>query len=182
VIFSLISDMLLSEQIIFFDSWNSLLRTLIIGILAYFTMVFLLRISGKRTLSKMNAFDFIVTVALGSTLAAVIITRDVALADGALAFAILIFMQYIITWLSYRSKTITSLIKSDPVLLFYRGNFIENKMKKERVTKEEIFAALREQGISGTEQAEAVIIETDGSLSVIKKSENNSKSTLENVN
>jgi uncharacterized membrane protein YcaP (DUF421 family) len=171
VIFSLISDMLLSEQIIFFDSWNSLLRTLIIGILAYFTMVFLLRISGKRTLSKMNAFDFIVTVALGSTLAAVIITRDVALADGALAFAILIFMQYIITWLSYRSKTITSLIKSDPVLLFYRGNFIENKMKKERVTKEEIFAALREQGISGTEQAEAVIIETDGSLSVIKKSE-----------
>jgi uncharacterized membrane protein YcaP (DUF421 family) len=182
VIFSLISDMLLSEQIIFFDSWDSLLRTFIIGILAYFTMVFLLRISEKRTLSKMNAFDFIVTVALGSTLAAVIITRDVALADGALAFAILIFMQYIITWLSYRSKTITSLIKSDPVLLFYRGDFIENKMKKERVTKEEIFAALREQGISGTEKAEAVIIETDGSLSVIKKSENNSKSTLENVN
>ena len=50
-------------------------------------LVIFLRLSGKRTLSKMNAFDLVVTVALGSTLATVLLTKDVALADGALAFA-----------------------------------------------------------------------------------------------
>ena len=52
----------------FFDDWNGLLRTVVVGILADIAIVVLLRITGKRTLSKMNAFDLIVTVALGSTM------------------------------------------------------------------------------------------------------------------
>ena len=55
-------------QSLLFDDWNTLLRTLIIGILGYVSLVLLLRISGRRTLSKMNAFDLVVTIALGSTL------------------------------------------------------------------------------------------------------------------
>ena len=53
----------------FFDSWAGLGRVLVVGVLAYSALVLLLRISGKRTLTKMNAFDLVVTVALGSTLA-----------------------------------------------------------------------------------------------------------------
>ena len=73
----------------YFNGWESLLRTLVVGVLAYVSLVVFLRISGKRTLSKMNAFDLIVTVALGSTLATVLLSKDVALAEGALAFALL---------------------------------------------------------------------------------------------
>ena len=54
-----------------FDSWAGLGRTLLVGPLAYVALVLLLRISGKRTLTKLNAFDLVVTVALGSTLATV---------------------------------------------------------------------------------------------------------------
>ena len=57
---------------IFFDSWESVVRTIVITVLAYVLLIVLLRISGKRTLSKMNVFDLIVTIALGSTLATVI--------------------------------------------------------------------------------------------------------------
>lgn len=71
---------------IFFDSWESIFRTTVITILAYVLLIFLLRVSGKRTLSKMNAFDFIVTIALGSTLATVMLNKNVAFADGILAF------------------------------------------------------------------------------------------------
>lgn len=67
-----------------FSGWENLLRTLVVGVLAYVSLVVFLRISGKRTLSKMNAFDLIVTVALGSTLATVLLSKDVALAEGAL--------------------------------------------------------------------------------------------------
>ena len=73
-----------------FDGWLSLLRTAVVGILAYAALVHFLRVSGKRTLSKMNAFDLIVTVALGSTLATVLLSSSVSLATGALAFALLI--------------------------------------------------------------------------------------------
>lgn len=66
---------------IFFDNWETLFRTLIIGVLAYVSLIMLLRISGRRTLSKMNAFDMVVTVALGSTLATILLNRDVALAE-----------------------------------------------------------------------------------------------------
>jgi uncharacterized membrane protein YcaP (DUF421 family) len=106
---------------IFFESWESMLRTGVITILAYVLLIFLLRISGKRTLSKMNAFDFIVTVALGSTLATVMLSKDVVLADGVLGFFLLIFLQYIITWLSVRNTSISNLVKSSPALLVYKG-------------------------------------------------------------
>jgi len=105
----------------FFNTWAGLVRISIVGTLAYVALVLLLRISGKRTLSKMNAFDLVVTMALGSTLATIILSRDVALAEGVLAFAVLIGLQYAVTWLSVRSQAISRFVKSDPTLLFYRG-------------------------------------------------------------
>ncbi len=69
----------------------------------------------------MNAFDFIVTIALGSTLSAVLLNKDIALADGILALFLLIFLQYLITWSSVRSETISKIIKSKPEILLYKG-------------------------------------------------------------
>jgi uncharacterized membrane protein YcaP (DUF421 family) len=119
----------------FFNDWTSLLRVVIVGILAYLALVFLLRISGKRTLSKMNAFDLIVTVALGSTLATVLLSRDTALAEGVAAFALLIGLQYIITWLSVRSRRVAKLVKAEPSLLFSGGRFLHSLKAKSRVRR-----------------------------------------------
>jgi uncharacterized membrane protein YcaP (DUF421 family) len=87
---------------LFFRDSQALLRILVVGISAYLCLILLLRISGKRTLSKMNAFDFVVTVALGSTLATVLLSKEVTLAQGVLAFAVLIGAQYAVTWTSVR--------------------------------------------------------------------------------
>jgi uncharacterized membrane protein YcaP (DUF421 family) len=91
------------EQFLF-SGWQSLFRVLVVGVLAYITLVLFLRLSGKRTLSKMNAFDFVVTVALGSTLATVLLTEDVALADGVISFALLVGLQFVFTWSSVRAR------------------------------------------------------------------------------
>jgi len=79
------------------------------GVLAYVALVVFLRVSGKRTLSKMNAFDLVVTVALGSTLATVLLSKDVALAEGVLAFALLISLQFVVTWSSVRARWVRQL-------------------------------------------------------------------------
>ncbi|HUU25622.1 MAG TPA: DUF421 domain-containing protein [Methyloceanibacter sp.] len=86
----------------FFDTWFGLLRVLVVGTLSYAALIALLRISGKRSLSKMNAFDLVVTVALGSTFATVILNNAIPLAEGVLALALLVFLQFVITWLSVR--------------------------------------------------------------------------------
>ena len=78
----------------FFDNPMALLRTLVVGTLAYVALVALLRLSGKRTLSKWNAFDMVVTVAFGSTLATALLSRDTTLAQGVLAFALLVALQW----------------------------------------------------------------------------------------
>jgi uncharacterized membrane protein YcaP (DUF421 family) len=168
-------------NVIFFDDWDSIMRTFIITILAYIFLIFFLRISGKRTLSKMNAFDFIVTVALGSTLATVMLNKDIALADGVLGFFLLIFLQFLITWLSARYKAISSLIKSTPTLLLYKGEMLKNIMLKERIDEDEIHAIVRDKGYPSIENIDAIVLETDGSLTVIKDTNSQENSSMEKV-
>ncbi|MFN2426645.1 MAG: DUF421 domain-containing protein [Candidatus Binatia bacterium] len=165
----------------FFSGWESLLRTLVVGVLAYVTLVIFLRISGKRTLSKMNAFDLIVTVALGSTLATVLLTKDVALAEGALAFALLIGLQFIVTWSSVRARWVRQLVTGEPLMLLYRGEFLPGALRQARVTEGEVQAAVRSAGIGSLGEAEAVVLETDGSLSVVRPGTGNGRPSLAGV-
>ena len=153
---------------IFFNGWDSFLRAFIITFLAYISIVILLRVSGKRTLSKMNAFDFIVTIALGSALAAVATNQNVALADGLAVFGVLIFMQFLLTFLSVRIKSFKRLITSQPSMLLYKGELIEENLKKERITIEEITNAVRKKGFSDLNVIDVVILETTGDITAIK--------------
>lgn len=93
-----------------------------------FVRVLLLRVSRKRTLSKMNAFDIVVTVALRSTLATVLLSKMVALAEGVLAFAVLILLPFVETWVSVRSPMVRRLVKNEPRLLLYDGRFLQEAM------------------------------------------------------
>src|SRR5690606_20899093 len=117
---------------IFFSSWASSVRTLLVGLLAYPALIIMLRISGKRTLSQMKEFDFIITVALGSTLASVLLSKDVSLADGVVALGLLISLQFILAYFSVRSKKFSKIISSEPTLIFYKGDFLWTALKKER--------------------------------------------------
>jgi uncharacterized membrane protein YcaP (DUF421 family) len=105
----------------FFDSGFDLLRIVAVGVPAYAMLVVILRLSGKRTLSKMNAFDLVITVAMGSTLSAVFVSPEVSLSEGVLALLLLVLLQFSITWTSLRSSGFRRLIKSEPTLLFYGG-------------------------------------------------------------
>src|SRR5687768_7772610 len=102
---------------LFFKDPQALLRTLVVGFSAYICLILLLRISGKRTLSKMNAFDFVVTVALGSTLATILLSKEVTLAQGVMAFAVLIGAQYAVTWTSVRWEWIRGVVTGEPLML-----------------------------------------------------------------
>lgn len=165
----------------FFGGWYGLIRVLIVGLIAYLAMIISLRASGKRTLSKWNAFDYVVTIALGSILASLLLSKDVPLLEGVLAFSLLILLQFIITWFSVRSTAVQRLVKAEPTLLLSEGRFLPEALKAQRVTETEIRAAVRGAGIAALEEVLAVVLETDGSFSVIEQSVNKSRSALSDV-
>ncbi|WP_073975848.1 DUF421 domain-containing protein [Erythrobacter donghaensis] len=152
----------------FFDSLYDLLRVVLITALAYAALVLVLRLAGKRSLAKLNAFDLVVTVALGSTLATVLLSKDVSLLEGALAFIMLALLQWIVARLSVASPLFRDLVRSQPRLLFEDGQFRRSAMRQERVTEDEILAVIRSAGVTRVEDVAAVVLETDGTLSVIK--------------
>lgn len=165
----------------FFSGWSTLVRTLVIGVLAYINLIVLLRISGRRTLSKMNAFDLIVTVALGSTFATILLNRNVSLAEGTLALALLIGLQYLVTWTSVRAGWVRKLVTGEPALLLYQGQMLGGAMRAARVTEDEVRSAVRSSGIAALDEVEAVVLETDGNFSVVKKGSGTSRSSLSDV-
>lgn len=150
----------------FFQDWDGIVRTLVAGVLAYVTLILFLRISGKRTLAKLNAFDLVVTVALGSTLSAILLQDSIALAEGVTALGLLIFMQFVVTFISVRSAQFAKLVRSEPTLLARRGEYCLAEMKNARITGDEVLSAVRSSGGRGLADVDTLILESDGSISV----------------
>lgn len=169
-----------------FKGWDTIGRVLVVGTLAYIGLLIILRTSGKRTLSKMNAFDMVVTVALGSTLSNIFMSRQTGLADGLTGLATLALLQFVVAWLSLRWPGFKKLIKSEPTLLFFQGQFLDRAMRGQRVVKDEVLTAIRQSGIERLDDVQAVVLETDGSFTVVKPSGKpigpDSRSSLTNVN
>ena len=106
------------------------------------------------------------TVALGSTLSAILLQESVALAEGAAALALLVLAQFGVTYASVRSRRFADFVRSEPTLLARGGAFCRQAMRSERITEEEAQAAIRSSGARGVESVHSMILESDGTISV----------------
>lgn len=152
---------------VFFADWQSLARVLLVGVPAYILLVVLLQIGGKHSLAKTNAYGLVVTVALGSVLASSVLTKDVSLADGVLSVALLLVLQYLLATIVGRWKWAGRLLTQRPALLLREGRLLTDALRRECVTEAEVLAAVRSNGLDSLERVGAVVLETDGSFSVV---------------
>lgn len=159
-----------------------LARLVIVAPMAYVALILILRIAGKRMLSKMNAFDLVVTVALGSVLSTVLLSKDIAVTEGLAAMALLIGLQFVVAWTTTRFHVMRRVVKSEPRMLFFRGRFLREAMRRENVPEDAIIAGIRQQGFTQLSEVEAVVLEADGSLSIVCASEDSAaRDTLDDV-
>ncbi|MCD0465179.1 DUF421 domain-containing protein [Flavobacterium sp. ENC] len=165
---------------LFFKDWKSIGHVVLATVIAFITLFFFVRISGKRTLAKLNAFDFVVTVALGSTLSYMMLAI-VPLIEGAIVLFLIIILQYIFAKTARSSRKMEKLINAMPSLIFYDGKFIEKTMAKEAITKGEVFSTIRNSGIDQIEDVKAVVMELNGQITVVKKSNGNGVSSLDDI-
>lgn len=118
-----------------FDSWGDIVSIVLVGTVFYVTLVAILRLSGKRTLSQLNVFDFIVTVALGSVLATTLLTTDVTFTEGLTALVLLAGLQFLIATISSVWPRTRQVLTSDPVLLLADGQIRHEALKRNRLTE-----------------------------------------------
>lgn len=161
------------EKLLFKD-WESLYHIAFCTIISYFVLFVFIRLAGKRTLAKLTAFDFVVTITLGSTLSSMILNK-VTITEGSVALIVIIALQYVLAFSAKKSKKLEEIINSKPTLLFYDGKFISDAMDKEVITKEEIYAEIRKFRLYRLEDVKAVVMELNGELTVVKKAELASK-------
>ncbi len=135
--------------------------------IVYLFLIALHRLIGKRTASQMNNFDWIVTVAMGAITGSTILSEGIALVEGLAAVTVLLFLQFCVTRASVQWRWFGEAVEARARLLYYSGEFLENSMKDERVTKREIRAAARGGGNRTMDDVAAVVLEADGTLSVL---------------
>lgn len=163
------------------DGWSDVVRVLVIGAAAYATLVVLLRLSGKRTLAKLNAFDLVVTVAVGSTLATILLSSEVSYVEGLAALALLVALQFVAALISSRARAARMALKSTPTLLVSHGRFRDDALRRQRVSADEVRQAMRSSGFGDLAGVAAVVLETDGSLSVISTDQRGDGSAMVDV-
>lgn len=150
-----------------YDTLSSLVRVLAVTPLAYAWLVTVLRVTGKRTLAQLNAFDFIVTVALGSTLATIALSETVSWSEGAVALAVLALLQLGVAWASVRVPAVRRVITSEPSVLLRAGEVDHEALRRERISEQSLRQAVRSAGQGGLESVAYVVLETSGKLSLV---------------
>lgn len=124
------------------------------------------RIVGLRSFSKMSAFDFAATVAIGSTMSAVGMANS-SLAVGVAVLATLYGLQFMIALARRHAKGFEHLVDNRPVLLVAEGRILEDNMRATRITRADLLAKLREANVLELGQVRAVVLETTGDINVL---------------
>lgn len=164
-----------------FDSWSDLVRVLLVGGSAYATLVLVLRVAGKRTLAKLNAFDLVVTVALGSTLATILLNNSITWAEGATALLLLAALQWVVAVVASRWPSSRTFVTASPSALLLDGRLDGTELARQRVSRSEVLQAVRSSGHGDLADMAAVILETDGTISVISRSQLGEGTSLADV-
>jgi uncharacterized membrane protein YcaP (DUF421 family) len=155
---------------VWFDSWSAVVRILLVGGASYVALVVLLRLGGKRTLAKLNAFDLVATVALGSILAAAVLSKDVRYVDALAGMLVVITAQWLVSRVTSWLPGGRWFVNAEPTLVLRDGRVLDDVLTRVRLTRGEVLQAVRSTGHGGLDEIGAVVLEPDGTLSVVARS------------
>jgi uncharacterized membrane protein YcaP (DUF421 family) len=164
-----------------FDGWQSVERIVFLAACTYIALVAALRLLGEQALAKMSAYDLIITVALGSIVATIPLSKDVTLVDGAAVLAVYLALQAVTRWATRRWARAERLIKTRPQVVLWHGRLVDRHMQAAQVTEAEVRAAARMAGYASLPSLLAIVLENDGTWSVIPRTDDGDLSAFEGL-
>ena len=147
--------------------WDNILQIAVTAPLLYALVIVCVRVVGIRSTSQMNNFDWVVTVAIGGIFASTVILSETNLIEGTFGIAILLGLQFLFTRAARRWEVARKVLKATPQLLVFKGEFMEDNMRQQRVIRGEVYSAIRRRGYKNVGDIYAVVLENNAQLSVI---------------
>lgn len=135
----------------------------------FFFVFVLTRLVGRRELNSLEPFDLILLVVTGDLVQQGVTQNDASLTGALLAISTIGLLTVLLSWLSFRFKRMRPILEGEPVVLVQDGDVIEENLRRQRLTREEIGAEARLEGITSIEDVRWAILETDGRISFVTK-------------
>ncbi len=136
---------------------------------AFVFIVVLLRVIGRRELSALEPFDIVLLVVIGDLTQQGVTQSDMSFTGIVLAVGTFSLLAVMTSWLSFRFKAVRNVLEAAPLVVVEHGRFVEQHMRAERLTRQEIAAAARLQQVSSLDDIEWAIVENGGQISFITK-------------
>lgn len=127
------------------------------------------RVTGKRELSQLSAFDFILLIVLGDLVAEGVLGEDTSLTGAAIAVSTFALLTVLLSWVSFRMPQARGVFEGLPTVLMRRGKVLDEALKLERVNVEDLREAARREGFQHLEEIEWAVLEPDGAFSFFAK-------------
>lgn len=148
-----------------------------------FMVVFLvIRLMGKRELSQIQPFEFVIIILIADLASGPMSDRNMTTFYGIVPILALLVMYMVLSFLLKTNKKVQTMVSGSPVLLIKDGKIIEKEMKKQEYMIEDIMSQIRSRGVFKIQDVAYAILETNGNLSVIPKSESEGKLPLNVIN
>lgn len=152
----------------FTSSWTAIAGVVVTTIVFYTTVMVALRVAGRRTVAQMSAFDFVVTVAVGSLLANTIASRGPSYMNGAAALATLLGLQVAVAHVRQRFPQTRAMLDFSPRVVAREGRVdTMGDVLGAQLTDKEIVSKLRQRGFFDLNDVRVVVLEPDGEISVV---------------
>jgi uncharacterized membrane protein YcaP (DUF421 family) len=145
--------------------WEKVFRSLVV----YLFLLLAFRLLGKRQVGQLTPFDLIVLLIISNVLQNAIIGPDNSLGGGLIGAAVVFLANYIVVEITFRSRRARRLLEAQPTLLVHNGRILHNNLASERVTLDDLNAALRRSGVTEVEQVRVAVLEENGGISVIPR-------------
>jgi uncharacterized membrane protein YcaP (DUF421 family) len=137
-------------------------------VLVYLSLIALLRIMGRGTLSELRPIDVLTMLLMSETVSPALTAGDTSLAGGIVAACALGFSASVTAWLSYRYRWIDHVMDGAALVLIEDGKIDERVMHKQRITEEELNTALHFSGLLAVSQVKKAFVEPDGAITIVK--------------
>ncbi|MGW8135003.1 DUF421 domain-containing protein [Sphingomonas zeae] len=129
----------------------------------------LLRLLGKREIGQLTPFELVVIVVMGDLVQQGVTHNDFSLTGSILAIATFAFWALVMSWATYLSPRLETLLDGRPQVIIRDGELIEANLRRDRITRAEVEAEMRLAGIAHMDQVAWAILETQGKISFIRK-------------
>jgi uncharacterized membrane protein YcaP (DUF421 family) len=139
------------------------------AVVAFVVILFLTRIVGRRELSTLEPFDLILLVTIGDLVQQGVTQNDFSLTGMFLAVGTIGLLTVVFSYLPFRFQVLRPVLEGEPIIIVEDGEVVERNIRRQRVTTEEIAAAARQQSIASLQDVRWAVLETNGSISFIKK-------------